>query len=181
MTRFYKHICKYAKRLWRREDGSVTIEFCILFPAFIVIFVSAVDAGVLTMRQMMLDRAVDVAVRGLRLGMWLPLTRDDLKSQICAHTAIIPNCEESLLVELRRVSTDDWIMPTTSAKCVDRDEDIQPVTTFTAGDSGDMMLVRVCAILDPMFPTTGIGLQLPKDASGGYALVARSAFVNEPN
>lgn len=181
MTRIYTQISTRLKRLWRREDGSATVEFCILFPAFIVVFVSAVDAGVLTMRQMMLDRAVDVAVRGLRLGMWLPLTQEDLKTQICAYTAIIPDCQDSILVELQRVSTDDWIMPTAATECVDRDEDIQPVTTFVAGDSGDMMLVRVCAILDPLFPTTGIGLQLPKDASGGYALVARSAFVNEPN
>jgi hypothetical protein len=42
------------------------------------------------------------------------------------------------------------------------------------------MLVRVCVTQDAMFPTTGIGLHLPKDAKGGYGLVAVSAFVTEP-
>jgi hypothetical protein len=31
-----------------------------------------------------------------------------------------------------------------------------------------------------MFPATGLGVHLPRDASGGYALIATSAFVNEP-
>ena len=42
------------------------------------------------------------------------------------------------------------------------------------------MLVRACAVFDPYFPTSAWGLQLPLDASGGYQLVAMSAFVNEP-
>lgn len=181
MTNFFKHFGRSIRRLWKRDDGSATIEFAILFPAFIVIFVSAVDAGVLTLRQMMLDRAVDITVRGLRLGIWTPLDHDDLRTRICSYTSIIPDCENTLLIELQIVSTTTWSMPTTATSCVDREEDIEPATTFTSGDSGDIMLVRVCAILDPIFPTTGIGLQLPKDASGGYALVARSAFVNEPS
>ena len=43
------------------------------------------------------------------------------------------------------------------------------------------MLVRACAIFDPIFPITGMGLNLPLDASGAYQLAASSAFVNEPD
>ncbi|MEZ5796378.1 MAG: hypothetical protein R3D63_02055 [Paracoccaceae bacterium] len=42
------------------------------------------------------------------------------------------------------------------------------------------MIVRVCAVQDPFFPTTGLGLQLKADAEGGYQLIAASVFVNEP-
>jgi hypothetical protein len=45
-----------------------------------------------------------------------------------------------------------------------------------------MMLIRACTVFDPIFPGTGIGQQLPRDASGeGYLIVSRSAFVNEPS
>jgi hypothetical protein len=43
------------------------------------------------------------------------------------------------------------------------------------------MLVRVCVVQDAMFPTTGIGLGLPKDGQGGYGLISTTAFVTEPN
>ena len=42
------------------------------------------------------------------------------------------------------------------------------------------MLVTVCAVFSPMVPTTGLGLKLPKVNSTDYALIAMSAFVNEP-
>ncbi len=42
------------------------------------------------------------------------------------------------------------------------------------------MMVRVCIVLEAMFPSTGIALNLPLDSDGGYGLVARTAFVAEP-
>ena len=42
------------------------------------------------------------------------------------------------------------------------------------------MLIRACAIVDPMFPMTGLGLSLTKDETGGVQLVTVSAFVAEP-
>ena len=43
-----------------------------------------------------------------------------------------------------------------------------------------MMMVRVCALSKPLFPTTGIGVGMQVDGDGNYAIVATTAFVNEP-
>lgn len=43
------------------------------------------------------------------------------------------------------------------------------------------MLVRVCALFEPFFPTTGLGMMMRYNARGDYALVATTAFVNEPS
>ncbi len=48
------------------------------------------------------------------------------------------------------------------------------------GTSNEMMLIRACVMLDPIFPTTGMGFHLPMDGTGAYALVSSTAFVNEP-
>jgi hypothetical protein len=40
--------------------------------------------------------------------------------------------------------------------------------------------MRVCILQDLIFPTTGIGLGLPQDASGGIGLITETAFVTEP-
>jgi hypothetical protein len=84
-------------------------------------------------------------------------------------------------VELVPVDTTSWNLPSPNATCVNRGATIQPVTTVTQGTGDEMMIIRACAIVDPLFPGTGLGLDLPKDASGGFALVATSAFVNEPS
>jgi hypothetical protein len=36
-------------------------------------------------------------------------------------------------------------------------------------------------VQDPIFPSTGIGLQLREDGQGGYQMVTASVFVNEPS
>ena len=54
------------------------------------------------------------------------------------------------------------------------------VCSTVRGGGSEPVLVRVCVRQDAMFPSTGVGLGLQQDAQGGYALVARSVFVNDP-
>lgn len=170
----------WVKPSWRRENGNATIEFALLFPAFITLFLVVVETGLLLTRGVMLDRAVDMSMRDLRLGTLNPMTHDNLKDDICINSVIIPNCVDSLLLELRPISTTTWEPLSNDVTCVDRSEDIQPVLEFDPGQSNEMMLVRVCAVFDPFFPTTGLAAQMQLDATGAYALVATSAYVNEP-
>ena len=138
------------------------------------------EAGLLMTRGVMLDRGVDIAMRDLRLGTLSPMTHDQLKQEVCENSVIIPDCMNVLLLELRPIDTTTWTPLGTDVTCVDRTEDIQPVLQFQDGGANEMMLVRVCAIFDPIFPTGGLAAQMKLDASGGYALVATSAYVNEP-
>lgn len=176
-----KRLLAFLKKRSRCENGTATVEFVILFPVFISIFGSAFEAGLLTTRQVMLERATEVAVRDLRLGLGTVATYDELKARVCNVAGIIPDCMSALHIELAPISTATWDMRTGATECIDRDEDITPVTSFTQGGSNELMLVRVCAVVRPMSPMTGLGLRLPKVNTSDYALVAASAFVNEPS
>lgn len=169
------------RSLLKREDGNATIEFAIWFPMLIAIFLSAVEVGILTIRHVMLERAVDMTVRDLRLGHFVNPTQDALRTLICQRAAVIPFCMDSLLIELRPVSTTTWTPLAEQTTCKDRDEVINPAVTLNPGIAHEMVLVRVCAVFDPIFPTTRLGISLEIDELGGYALVASSAFVNEPS
>ncbi|AML51641.1 MULTISPECIES: TadE/TadG family type IV pilus assembly protein [Falsihalocynthiibacter] len=174
------------KRLLRKfaqsEAGSATIEFVILFPFLISFLLGSVEIGVLKVRHVMLERAVDLSVRDLRLGTWNPPTHDELKEKICKLAGIIPDCIDVILIELRPVSTETWAPLGTATKCLDRGSEIKPVTAFNGGTQNEMMLVRACVIVDPFFKSSEFALDLPKhDSDGGYALISVSAFVNEPN
>lgn len=176
-------IGRFANRLkqfWRREDGVSSIEFVILFPIYISVFGSAFEAGLLNTRYAMLERAVDLAVRDLRLGVDPTPTHAELVSSICNYAGVIPDCDNALHVELENISTTDWTFRTGAVQCVDRDENIKPVVNFTGGGLNALMLVTVCAAIEPMVPISALGMKLPKINSTDYALVAMSAFVNEP-
>lgn len=164
----------------RHEEGNATIEFAIIFPALMVLFLMVVETGVLMIRGVMLDRAVDISMRDLRLGTLTPMTHDGLKTSICENSVIIQNCDEVILIELRPVSTATWTPLSGPTTCVDRSQVVQPVLDFIAGSQNEMMLVRVCAVFDPFFPSSQLAAQIKMDDQGGYALVAMSAYVNEP-
>jgi len=164
-----------------REDGTATMEFVLVVPLIIMIFMASFESGLLMVRSILLEQSVDMTMRELRLGHYPNATNHLLKKEICARTIVFADCVSNMKIELERVSTTAWDMPGAPVKCVNRQENIDPVVTMTAGQQNDLMLIRVCVVQQAMFPTTGIGLELPLDKEGGYGLVARSAFVVEPS
>lgn len=172
-------------RLFRRkEDGSATIEFVLLFPAFMSLFLMGFESGFYMVRNVLLERAVDIAIRDVRLGNGRVPDFDLLKTNICNNVQIVPDCVDSIQIEMQSVEiTPGSIDPLRSpALCVDTlsDEDQSQFTTFDLGEQNSMMVVRVCALSDPFFPTTAFGAGLGVDVEGNYAMVVTSAFVNEP-
>lgn len=70
------------RRLLAREDGTATVEFVVLFPVFMMVLANAVEASVLMSRAAMLDRALDLAVRGLRIDASAPTTAGDFRTLV---------------------------------------------------------------------------------------------------
>jgi hypothetical protein len=103
-----------------------------------------------------------------------------LKKEICDNAVIFPDCMNSMKIQMNRVSTTAWDIPNEPNQCINRREDAEPVLTYNGVSQNDLMIVRVCVVLDAMFPSTGIALDLPLDDDGGYGLVTRTAFVVEP-
>jgi len=166
-----------------REDGNATIEFVILFPMLMMLFFVVFETGLLMTRGVMLDRAVDISMRDLRLGTLTPMTHAGLKDRICENTVIIADCDNVVLIELRRVSTETWTpLGDGPTVCVDRSEPVDPLllVNFESGVQNEMMVVRVCAVMDPFFPGVGLAARMQLDSTGAYALVTMSAYVNEP-
>jgi hypothetical protein len=173
-------LVKRLARGFRREDGTATIEFVMAVPVLLTVFMGSFESGLLMTRSIMLEQSVDMTMRELRLGHYTLPDAALLKDEICKRTVIFPDCKANIMVEMTRVSTSTWALPQTEVTCVDREEDIQPVTALQIGQQNDVMLVRVCVIQDAIFPTSKFGLNLATDAQGGYGLVAVSAFVTEP-
>jgi hypothetical protein len=182
MSRFVNRYLKFKKA----EDGTATVEFVLLFPVFIFLFLMGFEAGYYMVRTVMLERAVDLSVREVRLGDGGVPDYTLLKANICAQAAIIPDCMESVQVDLRRI---DAVPGGTTAMrndaiCNDKTEDAafnEGNTYYDVGSANNVMMLRVCALSEPLFPTTGIGVGMRSDRVGSeVAIVATTLFVNEP-
>ena len=180
MLRAGAKLLRSLKRAVSSEDGNATVEFVILFPAIMTLFLSAFEVSIYLTRSVLLDRALDMNVRLLRLGALEPATKDELHRRVCNDALIFPDCLNAIQIELVEVPTTTWALPQGNVACVDRDADVQPAVDFTFGRRNEIMLVRACAVMNPFFGTTPLVMDLPLDASGGYAVVAASTFVNEP-
>lgn len=175
-----KHIMSRLFSRLKNEDGSSTVEFVLIFPILFGIFMSGWETSTYIMRYTLLDRALDITMRDLRLGRMPGADHDGLKDAICDRTILINNCDSNLKLSLQPIDTGTFAMPTTGATCVDRTQNVQPVTTVNPGAGDEIMLVRACVIIEGVFPGSAIGTRMPKEPGGGYIMVAKSIFVNEP-
>lgn len=168
------------RKLLGSERGAASVEFVIVFPFFVGVFLSAFDVAMMNLRAVMMERATDQVVRAIRLSSGATLDYDTVKSDICTQAFMIPDCENTLMIELIAVNTTSWNGLQNRPACVARGNPIQPLVKFKNGVQNELMLMRVCAVVDPFFPGIGVGRSMPKDPSGGYQVIATSAFVNEP-
>lgn len=168
------------QRFRNSQAGSSTIEFVIAVPVVLAFLFTSIDFGVVMLRQVFLDRSVDIAVRQVRLGNVPANGLATLREQICAGTILTPNCVANTTIEMRPVNATTMEGLNDPAMCLNREEEIAPVVAFNPGTSNDLMLMRVCVAVDPFLQITGIVHGMATLPTGGYALVSRAAFANEP-
>ena len=177
------------KRLFRfkaDETGAASVEFVIIAPLYFALMLSTFEAGWLMTKSMMLERGMDLTMRDLRLGVYPNPSHQDMKKIICDNAAILKDCEASMLLELVPITTAADVPGANNTVCRDRSSPTDPTPTVTFNTTrGDRVLetmyVRACVMVDPLVPGIGLALHLPKDPTGGIAMVSYGAFVNEPS
>lgn len=164
----------------REEDASATVEFVLVFPVFMWFVLTIFETGFLATRIVMLERGLDIASRGLRLGSNVSLSHEAFKNEVCKYTAILDNCQRDMILEVVKLDVNS-AYPQNAPNCIDRTGEIDPKIDFQPGARNEIMFVRACMIVDPLFPLHGLTLGLTKDASGGLQIVSYTAFMNEPS
>jgi len=161
------------------QRAAATIEFVIVFPVLMWFVMMVFETGFIATRVVLLERGLDIATRELRLGTDPTIDHAKLKTAVCNNSTILVNCERDLILEVVELDINS-AYPQNQANCIDRTEVIAPTITFNPGGRNRIMFVRACMIIDPIFPGLGISLGLTKDSSGGFQMVAYTAFMNEP-
>ncbi|WP_160175159.1 TadE/TadG family type IV pilus assembly protein [Ruegeria halocynthiae] len=158
----------------------MTVEFVILFPLYIFFILGVIEYSLVTIQKAMLDRSMDLVVRDIRLGINLEDTKHDtIKDAICDEMVVMRACSDNLLLEMIVQDPRGNMNFPAEPTCVDRAEEVQPVTKFQNGGSNALMIMRACAKFDPLFPTTAMGRSVSGD-DGLITLTATTTFVQEP-
>ena len=172
---------RFLRRFRKDEDGgAILIEFVLFVPLLFASFLMAVELGVYTMREMWLDRGLDIAVRYIRLNTDADYTHDDIKQIVCDNAGWLENCDTTLRLEMVTVDPRNFQQFNQAADCVDTSEPIEPVRGFTLGQQNQLMMLRACVKFDPIYPGVGLGFEFDKDGSGQSKMVSVAAFVQEP-
>jgi hypothetical protein len=173
---------RLLRRFRRETKGSATVEFAILMPLFFMFLTSTVELGMIILRQSQLERALDIAVRDIRLTTGAAPQHDVVRDQICDISGFIDNCATSLRLEMVQLDPFAWQAVDEQPDCISKPEEILPVRGFSStGESNDLMLIRACMRFKPIFSGWGFGEDLENgDPEGLVSLVAVSAFVQEP-
>lgn len=180
MTRILPRALRASLTRFLGEGGTASVEFVMAVPVILTIFMASFETGFFMLRSVMLEQALDMTMREVRLGHVANIDKDVLKAEVCSRILMFTNCETDMMIEMVRVNTDTWALPADVTTCVDRDDPGNASVDFEIGQQNDMMMVRACIIQDALFPSTGLALEMPIDPGGGYSLYAKSAYVVEP-
>lgn len=163
----------------RDENGNITVEFVILFPLFMFFFVSAAEYSLITLQQASLERAMDITVRDIRLGTGSGFDHDDIKDALCDRSVLLRNCKQSLRLEMIIQDPFAGLNISREPICIEKEEESKPVIEFQQGLENDLMVLRACAKVIPVFPTSAMARSAVDD-DGTIRLTATTAFVQEP-
>ncbi|MBF9034036.1 pilus assembly protein [Rhodobacterales bacterium HKCCE2091] len=171
----------HLRQFLRNDGGTATLEFVIVFPIIMILFIAAFETAMILCRQVMLERALDTTVRLLRLTNDATVTDDEIREVVCGSTLILHNCNDVLVVDLRVVDQVNYALPSEDSLCVDRDGVVNPANRFDPGAENQLMLIRVCAEVARILPFSGFGLNLTRDDNDNVHMTSASVFVNEPD
>lgn len=192
-----------VKQFAGEEQGTVSIEFVLLFPIFFGFFLMTYEAGVYGTRQVSLEHGVDVAVREVRLGnitLADPVSPPDpaadiaekeafelrLRTEICNNARVLPDCLNQIRVEvIQRDMSGAWTPLPNTISCINRISVTKPdPDRLQVVGSNELGFIRACIRIDPFIPTSNLGKAFVNTSSaegdGSYALFATSAIVIEP-
>ncbi|WP_422027273.1 TadE/TadG family type IV pilus assembly protein [Roseovarius sp.] len=168
------------RRFLREEGGNASVEFVLVFPAYLALMLMSIELGFVTLRHTLLERGLDIAVREVRLGTGTAPQHDEIKDLICQNALMIRDCATTLRLEMRSADIRAFNSLDTTADCTDAAEPTKPVKQFVNGQQNQLMLLRACLRFDPLFPDDALGSALTKDANGQSSIVSMTAFVQEP-
>lgn len=169
-------------RLLRDRQGTAALEFAIIAPIFFALLFSFYDMGLMMLRQVLLQSAVEKSVRTLRVDLARlqpnepsrEIDRDVFKKEVCDRAMILRNCVDTITIEMTSLGRYAATPPAPGSPCK-----ASSSSTMQVGARNDIVLLRVCAVANPIIPMMGLGSAFVEDADGDVRIITTTAYLNE--
>ncbi|MEM9797925.1 MAG: TadE/TadG family type IV pilus assembly protein [Pseudomonadota bacterium] len=162
------------------ERGSSTVEFVIILPIFLLIFMLSFETSMIMSRQVMLERGMDLAARGIRLDSSSTLTLNQLRGEICNRARILPECMTHMRVQLQEIDRADYLVPAISDPCINNTGAALGLEQFAGLRENKLLIMRACFAVEPVLARFGLGGDFIHPPEGGYFLSSATVVMVEP-
>jgi Flp pilus assembly protein TadG len=187
------------KRFCRRmradaNKGSAALEFAMVAPAFFLLLMGTIEAGVIFFAQSSLQNAVNDAARLVRTGQSAcftkdssnkcqPMTADQFRAQVCSEvSALLQNCAADANgnsdLQFDVTAYPSGFSAATNSSPLDAQKSLPNLTTFNIGNACDVVLVRAFYRWPVFTPMLSFFLADMNDSK--HLLATAAAFRNEP-
>lgn len=165
----------WLRRFVRRQEGATAIEFGLVLLPFLSILLMTMETALVFFAQQTLETAVADSARLIMTGQAQSASfdADKFKTAVCGNIVALFDCSNGMYVDVQKYSSFSSI-----SSSVTLDSSGKPVTQYTPGTNGDIVVVRLIykwPIVSPLTQT-----YLADTSSTTRMLVATAAFRNEP-
>jgi Flp pilus assembly protein TadG len=181
-------------RRFRTDKGSAGLEFAMIAPAYFLLLMGTIEAGVIFFAQCSLQNAVNDTARLIRTGQSAcyslnsggtcqTMTADQFRAKVCSEVSgLLLNCSTDANgnTDLQFDVTDypAGFTGVTNSSPLNAQKNLPILTTFNTGNPCDVVLVRAFYRWPVSTPMLNFFLA---NMSGSYHLLATAAaFRNEP-
>jgi Flp pilus assembly protein TadG len=162
------------RRFAKRQDGAVAVEFALVMLPFLLLMFIIMETALVFFAGQTLETAVADSARLIKTGQAQnsSLTQATFKTAVCARVYALFDCSSGMYVDVQTYSDFSSISTT-----VTYDSSGNPVTTYSPGSSGDIVVVRLIYKWPIAIPMVQTWLA---NSGSSRLLVATAAFRNEP-
>ena len=167
----------FARRLLRAREGSAAVEFGMVALPFTLMMFAILELGMVFVTDSVLENATIETGRLVRTGQATAqgMTAAQFKTSLCSRMSIFAgDCATRATVDVREIPQFATTPPDPTASGTFS----TAALTYTNGDPGDLILVRVW-YRQPLL-TTFMAQGLSRLNDGATLLTATTAFRNEP-
>jgi Flp pilus assembly protein TadG len=164
-------------RFRRDKRGATVIEFALLALPFLALMLAIFETFLLLFASQTFETATQRGARLIRTGQAQEanLDAEEFKTQICEAMALLLNCMQNLMVDVRTY-TDFGAVDL--ANPIDEDGNLITTFEYDPGDAGEIVVVRT--FYEWPLHTNLLGLGLANLSNGKRLIASATAFRNEP-
>src|SRR3954470_14374160 len=166
-----------VRRFVRGEQGLAAVEFGIVAAPFLALMFAIMETAVVFFASQTLETAVADSARLIMTGQAQTqnFTQTQFKTAVCARILGLFDCQNGIKIDVKTYSSFSTV---STAKPLDANNNLQTNFSYTPGNPGDIVVVRLMYQW-PIYVSL-LGFNLADMAGGKRLIIATATFRNEP-